>query len=126
MTIVPVTKPDRSEARKIAGPTISSGFPARPSGVCSRKIRTRSGLVARTFSLSGVSMKPGPMALTRTPSLPSSAASARVDPQTAFFRGGVGGRFRRPDVHERLDRADIDDAAFGGAQLGQKGMRHIE
>ena len=48
-------------------------------------IFTRSGLVARTFSLSGVSMKPGPMALTRTPSLPSSAASARVKPSTPCF-----------------------------------------
>ena len=63
MTIEPVTNDERSDARKIAGPTISSGLPVRPSGVWSRNIFTSSGLVARTFSFSGVSMKPGPMAL---------------------------------------------------------------
>ncbi len=49
------------------------------------KIFTSSGRSARTFSFSGVSMKPGPMALTRTPSLPSSAASALVKPATPCF-----------------------------------------
>ena len=31
-TIVPVTKVEASEARKIAAPAISSGFPNRPAG----------------------------------------------------------------------------------------------
>ena len=61
---------------------MSSGLPARPSGVWSMKIFTSSGLLARTCAFSGVSIKPGPIALTRTPSLPSSAASALVKPST--------------------------------------------
>src|SRR6516165_9573730 len=107
----------------MAGPTMSSGLPARPSGVWSRKIFTKSGLVCRTFSLSGVSIKPGPMALTRTPSLPSSAASARVNPSTPCFE--VRG-IRRAYVHERLDRGDIDDAPLAGAERAEEGMRHVE
>jgi hypothetical protein len=29
-------------------------------------------------------------------------------------------------MHERLDRGDVDDAALGGAQRAQKGMRDVE
>src|SRR5436305_223687 len=56
---------------------MSSGCPARPSGVCSMNSLTPSRLLARVAAFSGVSIKPGPIALTRTPSLPSSTASAR-------------------------------------------------
>src|SRR5262250_2951738 len=105
---------------------MSSALPARPSGVWAMKVFASSGLAARTCAFSGVSMRPGPIALTRTPSLPSSAASARVKPRTPCFGRGIGGRVRRPYMHERLDRTDIDDPAFAGAQLRQKRVRHIE
>ena len=71
-----------SEARKTAGPAMSSGLPARFSGVCRMTLATISGFLARASALILVSIRPGPMALTRTPSLPSSAASARVKPST--------------------------------------------
>ena len=53
-------------SQKIAGPTMSSGFLVRPSGVWSRKIFTTSGLLLRTCSFNGVSICPRPMALART------------------------------------------------------------
>src|SRR3954451_8738256 len=64
---------------------MSSGLPVRASGVWSTKACTSAGLVARTLALMLVSMKPGPIALTRTPSLPSSTASALVKPSTPCF-----------------------------------------
>src|SRR5260370_35924603 len=74
---------------------MSSAVPARPSGVWATKVFASSGLLARVAAFNGVSMKPGPIALTRTPSLPSSAASARVKPSTPCFAaveaGGRGG-----------------------------------
>src|SRR3954447_10216050 len=105
---------------------MSSRLAARPSGVCSMNNRTPSGLLARVPAFSGVSMKPGPIALTRTPSLPSSTASARVNPSTRLLRGGIGRRARLADMNERLDRADIDDAALVRAKRAEKGVRDVE
>ena len=61
---------------------MSSGLPGRLSGVWRITMATMSGFLARASALILVSIMPGPMALTRTPSLPSSAASARVKPST--------------------------------------------
>src|SRR5262249_24096633 len=82
MMMQPVTWADMSDARKTAGPAMSSGLPGRPSGVWRMTMATKSGFLARASALILVSISPGPMALTRTPSLPSSAASARVKPST--------------------------------------------
>ena len=40
--------------------------------------------------------------------------------------GGIGRRTRRLQMQERLDRADIDDAALAGAQRAEERMRHVE
>ena len=76
---------ERSEARKIAGPKISSGFPLRFSGVCSRYISTTWGFVLASLFVERCLDQAGPIALTRTPSGPSSAASALVKPSTLCF-----------------------------------------
>src|SRR5258708_27303477 len=44
ITIDPVTYADRSAARNIAGPTMSSGLPARPSGVGASQTFASAGL----------------------------------------------------------------------------------
>ena len=38
----------------------------------------------------------------------------------AVLRGRIGRRTRLADMHERLDRADIDDASLVGAQRSQE------
>ena len=63
-----------------AGTTMSSGLPARPSGVWSRKIFTSRDCCAHFSSAAFRSVQAD--GVTRTPSLPSSAASARVKPST--------------------------------------------
>ena len=59
--------------------------PTRTSTGTEPRIATASCLLVRVAAFSGVSIKPGPIALTRTPSLPSSTASARVKPSTPCF-----------------------------------------
>ena len=44
----------------------------------------------------------------------------------AVLGGGIGRRTRRANMHEGLDRADIDDASLAGAQRREEGMRHVE
>src|SRR4029453_19304561 len=112
-----------SEARNTAGPAMSSGLPARFSGVWRMTMATMSGFLARASALILVSIRPGPMALTRTPSLPSSAPrprglasnpvlaepgrDRRREAHPGVLGGGVGGRVGPGPMHERLRRADI-------------------
>src|SRR5262249_49988778 len=73
----PVMNADASEARKMAEPTRSAGWPMRLSGVLARPQSRMAGW-DHSFCVRSVRMKPGAMALTRTPRSPHSMARARV------------------------------------------------
>src|SRR6266700_2692161 len=70
-----------SEARNTAGCAMSSGVPIRPIGMRPVKLAVYSAF-CRASALSGVAVKPGPIALTRMPIGPSSIASALVSSRT--------------------------------------------
>ena len=65
------------ELRKTAAAAISSGRPHRPKGI-ELRISWFTWGMARSGSLSGVSIHPGAMAFTRTPEEAHSRASVRV------------------------------------------------
>src|SRR5205814_1167643 len=67
---VPVMKDDSSLARNSASRATSSGSPTRRKGVRSRLARRRSGCRSRVICVIGVSIAPGAIAFTRTPSGP--------------------------------------------------------
>ncbi|MNC99527.1 hypothetical protein D3C83_178500 [compost metagenome] len=73
-----------SEARNTAGNAMSCGVPIRPNGMRPVKFTMYSAF-CRASALSGVAVKPGPIALTRIPKGDSSIASALVSIRTPPF-----------------------------------------
>jgi len=78
--ITPVMKLAASEARNAQASPTSSGFPGRPKGHPSIIICLNTGFVLIISCVSGVTIRPGAMALTRMPDRPNSVASWRVSP----------------------------------------------
>ena len=76
--IAPVTKLEASDARKIAGPLISSGFPSRPIGMPPLNVSSNSGVLAIRFRSQSFHTCAGRMAFTRTPREAHSVDSSRV------------------------------------------------
>src|SRR6266851_36934 len=90
----PVMNADSSEARKTTAAAMSSGRPRRG-------VRWWRNIVASTASRPGaafawVTMKPGEMALHRTPRLPNSVATYRVRLIRAAFEAPYAGLRRSP------------------------------
>src|SRR5258708_7897500 len=74
-----------SDARKRATSAISFGLPIRPSGWNFTIFCLLAAFFATPRQNRGVSIYPGEMAFTRTPSLPGPTAIARVNPMRADF-----------------------------------------
>ncbi len=77
-SIAPVTKLDASDAKNIAGPFISSGFPKRPMGIPPLKVSSNSGTLATLFRKPSFQTCAGKMAFTRTPREAHSVDHSRV------------------------------------------------
>src|SRR5438552_2898055 len=83
--VCPVTKRAASDARNRTTSATSSGMPIRLSGVLSIVACTRSGCWSMYSFVSGVSMMPGPTALTVTPRGPHSMARLLTRPDRPAF-----------------------------------------
>ena len=83
--VCPTTKLASSEQRKATTDAISDGWPTRPSGVASHRTLRYQVSSAIRYTVIGVSMTPGAMAFTITPSGASSAAIWRVSWATPAF-----------------------------------------
>ena len=107
----------QSEARKIAGPTMSSAAPARRTRVVDEGLR-EFRIAPRTVAFNGVSISRGrshPRAR-----LPCRARrQAPCETEHAVLRGGLGRRTRCAQMDEGLDRADIDDPSLA-ARYGSR------
>src|SRR6266511_2247775 len=82
ITTCPVTKLAASDARNSAGPTISSGWAARPCKLAFASCSWASGVFLRIIA---VSTEPGARAFTRMPRGANSAAIERVNEYRAAF-----------------------------------------
>ena len=72
--LCPVMKADSSQARKTTSAAMSAGRPRRGVSAC----RSRVACTASRPGFSPITMKPGDIALQRTPCLPNSAAAYLV------------------------------------------------
>ena len=109
-----------SEARNAAVAAISSGLPARPSGVCRTICApnvSSSSLLKPSLPTSGVWVSPGLTTLTRMPRGESSAASVRPRDRTAAFVAEYTLVFGRPDcaTTEALRMIDASSESRGRA-----------
>ena len=95
---------------------MSSALPARPSGVWSMKTLTRSGLPARDLFVQRGFDEARADRIGAHAVLAEFGGERLGEAEHAVLGGGVGRRTRRAQMHEGLDRADIDDAPLAGAQ----------
>jgi hypothetical protein len=87
----------RSDARNATAPAMSLGRPRRPSGILRIIVASFPGLAARKGRTSGVTVMPGPTALTVMPYGPHSRARHRVSCATPPFVAQYAARLTSPN-----------------------------
>ena len=107
-TVVPVTKRERSDARKRAAPATSSGVPNRPSGTHVGIKCCCSGVTQREYGTCSVSTTSGAIALHANPVARVFDAEAAGEAGDRGLECGVDGP--GGDRAERLDRRHGHDA----------------
>src|SRR4030042_1644967 len=115
--MTPVTNAAAREASNRAGPAMSIGWPQRPIGVRS-KTRWTCVASARARAVCSVMMKPGAIALTRTPSAAQAAASdlgSWATPARLVPPGDARA------VHEHVQHRDVLGQTPDGVRIG-----HVE
>jgi len=106
--LVPLMYAASSDKRNRTTAAMSSGWARRRSGVCSSRRSRAPGISSRGAS-SGVSTAPGQTELTRMPSGPSWAHTARVKPSSPALEAQYAGRFglpTRPSIDEMYTMAE--------------------